>query len=397
MNALIRMGSLGNVFTIRSSMYSAVRISPFKCGTRQGSDGCAMCDLRMSIPIDVTNEMIRDMLMNSPNEILTPLTYFIKTIISIIMIFSSSCGRVSFNPSKDIPTLTGKVILATGGNSGLGKQSVLELSKHRPAQIWLAARSADKANEAVADVKKEVVDVPIKALQLDLASLTSVRNAAKVFSEESGRLDILLLNAGIMSHPAALTEDGYEIQFGTNHVGHALLTKLLMPVLLRTAQEQPDPDVRVVVLSSAGHAYTPVGGIQFDTLKSKAESMAGLTRYGQSKLANILFAKELARRYLQLTAVSVHPGLVNTNLPNKMNKENFLLGIVAKAVMPIAGSNAKEGARNQLWAATGRGVESGEYYEPVGVAGKGSKYANDHELAKRLWEWTENELKECEL
>ncbi|KAL6401172.1 hypothetical protein AUP68_16898 [Ilyonectria robusta] len=313
------------------------------------------------------------------------------------MISSSPRGRASFNPTRDIPPLTGKVILVTGGNSGLGKQSILELAKHRPSQIWLAARSADKANEAVAEIKKEVVDVSIKALQLDLASLSSVRNAANVFCQESGRLDILLLNAGIMAHPAALTEDGYEIQFGTNHVGHALLTKLLMPVLLLTAQEQPDSDVRVVVLSSGGHAYAPVGGIQFDTLKSKAENMAGLTRYGQSKLAGIFFAQELARRYPQFTAVSVHPGLVNTNLANKMERENLLLGIVAKEVMPIAGSNAKEGARNQLWAATASGVESGEYYEPVGVAGKGSKYTKDHELAKRLWEWTENELKEYEV
>lgn len=304
-----------------------------------------------------------------------------------------SLGGVSFNPSRDTPSLADKVILVTGGNAGLGKQSIVELSKHRPAQIWLAARSLSKANEAVADIKKQVPDAPVRVLELDLQSLESVQNAAKLFSKDSPRLDILLLNAGIMAHPPGLTKDGYEVQFGTNHVGHALLTKLLMPVLLRTAEEKADSDVRVVVLSSSAHSFVPAGGIHFDTLKSKAEKMTTFTRYGQSKLANILFAQELAKRYPQLKTVSVHPGIVNTNLSDVLGSQgNILLRIATKTLAPFMGVSVVEGVKNQLWASTAEGVTSGEYYEPVGVAGRGSKCTKDRKLAQELWEWTEKEL-----
>lgn len=140
-----------------------------------------------------------------------------------------------------------------------------------------------------------------------------MESAARDFTSKERRLDLLYLNAGIMATPAGLTKDGYEIQFGTNHVGHALLTKLLLPTLSRTADE-PGSDVRVICLSSIGHAAALFTGICFDKLKTEMSWTPTMVRYAQSKLANILFARELARRYPKILAVSVHPGAVNSTL-----------------------------------------------------------------------------------
>lgn len=159
----------------------------------------------------------------------------------------------SFTPSIDIPSLHGKVILVTGGNNGLGKQAILEYVRHGPAQIWMAARDLNKARQAIDDIAAEYnsfLPPIIKLLQIDLSSLVSVQQAAQQFYAEAERLDILMLNAGIMASPPGLTKDGYEIQFGTNFLGHALLAKLLLPMLQRTATNDPYADVRVVTLSS---------------------------------------------------------------------------------------------------------------------------------------------------
>ncbi|KAH7383756.1 hypothetical protein BKA66DRAFT_417435 [Pyrenochaeta sp. MPI-SDFR-AT-0127] len=302
-------------------------------------------------------------------------------------------GGVKFDPSKDIPSLEGKVILVTGGNSGLGKQSILELAKHHPAEIWLGARNATKAQEAIDEIKKQAPNAsPIKVLEMDLASFASIRDAAKTFSQQSQRLDILMLNAGIMMVPHNTTKDGYEIQFGTNHMGHALLTKLLLPTLLSTA-EQPGADVRVVALSSAAHnSANRASGIIFDFLKAKGDKLGTMSLYGQSKLANILWAKEFARRYPQLTAPSIHPGVVHTNLATTISQSGFFIGILSKLVLGVIAVDVRTGALNQLWASVASNVVSGEYYEPVGVAGKGSKWTKNDELAEKLWDWTEKEL-----
>ncbi|KAI9150557.1 oxidoreductase [Paramyrothecium foliicola] len=306
---------------------------------------------------------------------------------------SSGSKSVNFIPDKDIPPLKGKVILVTGGNSGLGKQSILELSKHGPKEIWLGARSKSKAQEAIEDIRTQVPNAPpIKFFEMDLGSFLSIRESARTFTQQSGRLDILLLNAGIMSVPARTTDDGYEVQFGTNHMGHALLTKLLMPTLLKTAEE-PNSDVRVTVLASSAHQYAPSEGILFDTLKNQAESLSTITRYGQSKLANALYAKELARRYPQLTTSSLQPGLFTTNLANTMSDNNWILRIAWKITAAFIGVDVPTGTLNQLWTSTSKDVISGTYYEPVGRTGLGKPHTNDAVLAEKLWDWTENELK----
>ena len=297
-----------------------------------------------------------------------------------------------FNPRKDVPSLTGKVILVTGGNSGLGKQSVIEFAKHEPSQIWLTARDMVKAKAAVDDVEKQVPGVPpINVLQLDLSSLESVKDAAKKFTALSDRLDILMLNAGTLGTPPGLTKDGFETQFGTNHVGHFLLTKLLMHILVKTADSDPNSDVRVVCLSSDMHRVTPPLGIQFDTLKTNGATLTAFQRYGQSKLANVLFAKELAKRYPQLKVIAVHPGVVNTKLVAIIAESSLLVRGARKVASPFL-ATVEKGVKNQIWAAVAKDVVSGEYYEPVGVMGKGNKRTHDVALAKKLWDWTEEEL-----
>lgn len=301
--------------------------------------------------------------------------------------------------AEDIPDLSGKVILVTGANSGLGLQSVLDLARHGPKEIWLTSRTTEKANEAIQEIKKEVPGANLKPLSLDLASFDSIKSAARNFTQASQRLDILLLNAGIMASDAGLTKDGYEVQFGTNHVGHALLTKLLTPLLDKTAAE-PSSDVRVVVLTSGAIAMAPNDGIQFDTLKTEQESMGTWTRYGQSKLANALFARQLATLHTTWTVTAIHPGVVTTNLSRHV-KERYWW---ANALMPIANlllTTVQQGALNQLWGATAPkgAIKSGEVYFPVGdlTGGRRGPYVKDDALAKKLWDWTEQELKGQEL
>ncbi|CZT16990.1 related to alcohol dehydrogenase homolog Bli-4 [Ramularia collo-cygni] len=299
----------------------------------------------------------------------------------------------SFDPVKDIPSLEGKVILITGGNAGLGKETVLQLAKHKPKEIFLAARTASKAEAAIDEIQKIVPYSNISFIQLDLTSLQSVKEAAFEFKRRSDRLDILINNAGIMAVPWSKTQEGYEIQFATNHLGHALLTKLLLPTLLKTAEE-PNSDVRVINVSSEGHMMAP--GIIYD--QEKLETYNTWRRYGQSKLANILHARELQRRYPQITATSLHPGVIITDLYASQMKSNPIL----RVALPLAKSlltDVPGGAKNTLWAATSNKevVRTSWYWKPVGSRSGGSFWhAQKADLAKELWEWTEEQLKAVE-
>lgn len=316
-----------------------------------------------------------------------------------------SSKSVPFDPCADIPPLFGKTILVTGGNSGLGKQSIIELARHEPSEIWLTTRDPHNGQAARRDVQSQVPGAVIRVLELDLSSLGSVRAAAQTFLSSASRLDILLLNAGLGGSLPGLTKDGYEIYFGTNHLGHALLTKLLMPLLLQTAEQQKaeneakkeihaetTPDVRVVVLTSIMMSWAPPGGILFNKLNTPlGEIGTSFTLYGQSKLANTLFARYLAKDYPQLTVAAVHPGVVDTGIADKTAQYNKWARFVLPAATPFM-LTVEEGVKNQLWAATSKDVISGEFYTPVGILGNTTKLASDDALAERLREWTDAEL-----
>ncbi|KAK6827760.1 short-chain dehydrogenase/reductase [Apiospora arundinis] len=306
----------------------------------------------------------------------------------------------SIRSDHRMPSLANKVILVTGGNSGWGKQSIMEFAKHEPSEIWLAARDTYRANRVINEIYKDFPNTEFKVLELDLASLDSVYDAAETFMCSSNRLDVLLLNAraGGGSGPPCMTRDGYESAFGVNHMGHALLTKLLMPVLLRTVRHNRNSgnvaDVHVVVVSSVLMNHAPRRGIQFDKLKAPPSKYSRLTfrPYAQSKLANTLFARRLAREYPQLVVAAVHPGVVRTNIMGVLARHDGVLGRLGRPLSRACMASVEDNIKNQLWAATSQDVVSGEYYSHIGVRGRMNKLARDDLLAEKLWQWTEVEL-----
>jgi len=200
-----------------------------------------------------------------------------------------------------------------------------------------------------------------------------------------------------MALPYSRTHQGYEIQFGTNHMGHALLTKLLLPALLRTAEESSS-DVRIINLSSAGHrfAYLCRTSVIYD--QSAAASYNTWIRYGSAKLANILHAKALAKRYPQITATSVHPGVIDTNLFDAFRGTlAWIPGLTwfVDRTVPLLMKDPATGALNQVWCAVGGKrdeVRRYGYFEPVGKGGGESWQAKREKTADELWDWTEGEL-----
>jgi NAD(P)-dependent dehydrogenase (short-subunit alcohol dehydrogenase family) len=272
---------------------------------------------------------------------------------------------------------------------------------HDPAHIYFTGRNVSAANSLKNELKAKHPTVGLTFIHMDLSSLRSVKDAImKDFKHN--RLDILMNNAGIMAKPAALSVDGYEIQFATNHLGHAMLTKQLLPYLLKAA-ESPGADVRVVSNTSDGYELSQAikGGISFQELESgstmKRKLLGSWQRYGQSKLANILFTAELARRYPQITSVVIHPGVVETSLVSDLPAFHryFTRGTCWLQGTPII--KPHEGAYNQLWCAAGAkkgDLRNGGFYRPVGrddtAVLKGE--ALNAELAAKLWEWTERVL-----
>ncbi|KAG5657445.1 hypothetical protein KAF25_006009 [Fusarium avenaceum] len=292
----------------------------------------------------------------------------------------------AFDPSKDIPSLAGKVILITGANTGLGKATAIELVKHSPAHVYLASRNADKGKAALEEIQSGASDgTKVSLLDLDLSSFESIKAAASEFLQREERLDVLLLNAGIMGPPATLTKDGYEMHIGTNHLGHALLLKLLQPVLEKT------PDTRVIHLSSGGFRHVGPEGIEFDTLKSDTSTTALPLRYAQSKLACLLYAREAAKRY-SFTNIAINPGEVQTDLFTREAGDE-LMRYLQTEVAPKLEIPIDEGVKNHLWATTCPDIKNGEFYEPVGKTGGLEGHGLDDEMARKLWDWTEEQLK----
>lgn len=328
---------------------------------------------------------------------------------------------VAFAPAQDIPSLAGRVILITGGayrtpfrqssrfltltgTAGLGKESVKALAAHSPEHVYFTGRNSSAAADLIAQVRSAHPMVGMTFIEFDLSSLRSIATAIKK-SFKHDRLDILLLNAGIIAKPPVLSVDGYEIQFATNHLGHAMVTKQLLSYLL-SATKMPDADVRVISITSDGYEFHRLikGGIAFDELQRGATISRMLlgplgpwVRYGQSKLANILFAAELGRRYPDIVSVSIHPGVVKTPMLEGFSTSARLVNDFGLWLSSITSVEPPEGALNQLWCAAGAAreelVQSG-FYRPVGIDSteKLAPLAKDRDLAKRLWDWTEGIL-----
>jgi len=310
-----------------------------------------------------------------------------------------------FDPKTSIPDLSDKTIVVTGGNAGLGFHSILHLAQHNPHRIYLTARSQAKYDSALAEIRKQIptADSMIRFIQLDLASLASTKQAAEQILADASRLDILMNNAGIMGAAPALSPDGYEIHFATNHMGHALLTKLLMPLLLRTA-ENTTSSVRIVNVSSgAAHVADSATGFDENLVKTDMSSFGGsngnmMSRYGQSKLANVLHAKGLAKHYPAITSVSIAPGRVKTGLLDGMYRDgrDRAYACFQRIYDVVVGAMTPEvGAYTQVWAATDakEHVKAGVMYNPVGKEDAGNKFSNDEKMVDRLWAFTESELK----
>ncbi|KAF3153696.1 hypothetical protein EYR41_012046 [Orbilia oligospora] len=295
----------------------------------------------------------------------------------------------TFDPNKDIPNLKGNVIIVTGGNVGLGLETIRQLAKHNPAHIYLAARSAEKAGAAIKQLKADNPNAaPISFLNLDLSSFDSIKAAAKTIQDSESRLDILVNNAGIMMVDEGLTKEGYEIQFGTNHLGPALFTQLLQPILSKTATI--NPETRVVNVSSASERVAPSDIYKFDEFKTTSPERHTTARYSTSKIANIHYTLALAERSKDVKYITVHPGMVATNLHHA--SAGFFLKAFLNAAIYFA-TPVDKGALSQIWAATSPEAKNGGCYAPTGVIWKCSKASQNHDLQEQLWNWTQKELK----
>ncbi|KAL7790917.1 NAD(P)-binding protein [Trichoderma ceciliae] len=299
-----------------------------------------------------------------------------------------------FSPEKDIPSQEGKVIVVTGGNAGIGKETILQLCKHSPKKVFLATRSEAKAKEAIASINSELSQpADIEFVPLNLSNLASVASAADTLTQRTDRIDLLFLNAGIMNMPAGKTDDGFDLQLGTNHVGHFLFTKMLLPVLKQTVAKY-NPDVRVLSISSNAHKIAP----SFETIISteKLSKQGEWQSYAASKAANILFASELAKRHPEITSISVHPGMIKTDLYASTLENSLFMRYALGLFGPLIYYDIPYGALTQLWASTVEKskIKQGAFYTPVGQLQSRNTYTDSDDMQKRLWEWTEDQLKE---
>jgi NAD(P)-dependent dehydrogenase (short-subunit alcohol dehydrogenase family) len=283
--------------------------------------------------------------------------------------------------SDDAPDQHGRLAVVTGANTGLGFQTAQVLAA-RGASVVLAVRDIEKGKHAAARIADTAPGANVTVQHLDLTSLESIRAAADQLRAKHPRIDLLINNAGVMFTPKQTTRDGFELQFGTNHLGHFALTGLLLEQLL------PVPGSRVVTLSSLGHRLQ--ARINFDDLQGE-RSYRRVAAYGQSKLANLLFTYELQRRLSDADAgttiaVAAHPGLANTELTRNSPA-------IAATIARLFSQTAAMGALPTLRAATDPGVLGGQYYGPGGLFGArghpklahSSGQSHDTAIQRRLW------------
>jgi NAD(P)-dependent dehydrogenase (short-subunit alcohol dehydrogenase family) len=292
--------------------------------------------------------------------------------------------------TENIPDLNGKVAIVTGANSGIGYYTAVAFAE-KGATVILACRNLEKSQAALDQLKAEVPGADVELMQLDLASLDTVRRFAEAFQAKYDRLDLLVNNAGIMMVPYGKTEDGFERQFGTNHLGHFALTGLLLDRILAT------PGARVVNVSSTGHR---IGRMDFDDLMYEhGVGYSSSSAYGRSKLANLLFTYELQRRFeaagADAMATAAHPGGANTNLQDEIGERWYVRPFVP--LMRLMMQSANMGALPTIRAAVDPDAEGGQYYGPGGIMEQrgypvlvqSSGASHNHADAQRLWKVSE--------
>lgn len=292
--------------------------------------------------------------------------------------------------TADMPDLIGKVIIVTGANSGIGFEAAKEFAR-KGATTILACRSTYKAEVALDQIIAEIPNALAEIMPLDLASLASVRQFAADFLAKHDRLDVLVNNAGIMMVPYDTTENGFERQFGTNHLGHFALTGLLFDLLLNT------PNSRVVNVSSGAHQF---GKMDFDNLMYEdGNEYTPMDAYGRSKLANLLFTYELQRRFEQLNSnalsLAAHPGISQTNLFAHMGNE--WLNKLLTPVISLMLQSAAMGALPTIRAAVDPNVSGGQYYGPdhpkersgYPVVVESNEDSHNEADARQLWQVSE--------
>ncbi|ELY50547.1 oxidoreductase [Natronococcus jeotgali] len=289
--------------------------------------------------------------------------------------------------AADVPDQSERTIVVTGANSGIGLEATRELARNG-ARVIMACRSADRGERAARDVRYDAPEADLRVEACDLGDLESIRSFADRLDES---VDVLINNAGVMAIPRSETADGFETQFGVNHLGHFALTGLLLENLATDGDEP----ARVVTVSSGVHER---GEIDFDDLQGE-RSYDPWDAYAQSKLANVLFAYELERRFLtaglNADSVAVHPGYANTNLQFRgPERQGSRLRLAAMKLMnALVAQSAAAGALPTLYAATAPEVEGGAYYGPGGLGnmrGSPERQASsdrsyDEETARRLW------------
>ncbi|XP_068146887.1 retinol dehydrogenase 13-like isoform X1 [Drosophila tropicalis] len=284
---------------------------------------------------------------------------------------------------------TGRVVIVTGANTGIGKETTWELAR-RGATVYMACRDMNKCEEARAEIVKDTQNKYVYCRQCDLSSLDSIRHFIAEFKREQEQLHVLINNAGVMRCPRSVTKDGFEMQLGVNHMGHFLLTNLLLDLLKKSAPS------RIVNVSSLAHTRGEINTADLNSEKSYDEGKA----YNQSKLANVLFTRELAKR-LEGSCVTVnalHPGVVDTELFRHMGFFNsFFAGLFFKPLFWPFVKSPRNGAQTSLYVALDPELEqvTGQYFADCQLK-QPAPAATDVQTAKWLWavseKWTSSQI-----
>ncbi|KAK1584625.1 hypothetical protein Q3G72_034604 [Acer saccharum] len=286
---------------------------------------------------------------------------------------------------------TGLTAIVTGASSGIGTETARVLAL-RGVHVIMAVRNMAAGRDIKDAIIKEIPGAKVDVMELDLTSMASVRQFASDFNSQGLPLNLLINNAGVFATPFTLSKDNIEVQFATNHIGHFLLTSLLLDTMKKTARES-SREGRIVNVSSEGHKLAYREGIRFDKINDQS-GYSGFGAYGQSKLANILHTNKLAKRFkednVNITANSVHPGVIDTNI---FRYNGIINGITQKLARYVF-KNVQQGAATTCYVALHPQVKgiSGEYFSDSNLA-KTNAQARNVDLAKKLWDFSMDLIK----